>query len=760
MLIHTQNGIKNTIKRDVPAKEWAQSLLIGNGSLGGAIYGGHTHEIIDLSENTFFSGAKEFNFQPGASEAFIKMREAVKEGDYINSVNASKAFIGLRKNYGTNLPVGHLIINFEGLSTLVCTSYQQSLDIESGMVEVQGNYRSIDSQKSITLHREAFISHPDKALYYTITSSQKLNYTVFFDNQAIPYNSFLQEENLSFDIQAVESIHSDGSCGVKLRGSLDVPQTDGQIHWMKEAIKITEAYNLTLRLKMATNFDYNAPGFIGNAYKKLEKTIKEQWNYETIKQAHILDVKTIMQRIEFDLQGQDDLSERMLQYGRYLLLSSSRSDSTLPTHLQGIWNDHVACKIGWTCDMHLDINTQMNYWLSEAGNLSDSHEPLFNWMEKALIPSGRISAKMHYGLTGWSADLVSNAWGYSAPYWSNTIAPCPTSGIWMMSDFWEHFLYTQDLDFLRERAFPIYQEAVEFFTNYVFKVGDYYTSGPSISPENSFMIDTRPYYFSNGCTYEIVMIRELFEQFIQMTTMLKVDHRLATRCTEILEKLIPYRILEDGTIAEYAHDHCISDPWHRHTSHLLGVFPYHQITPDKTPMLAQAAYTTLCAKVNPYEKWEDTGWARSMLMLYMARLGKGDEALWHIQEMQKKLTHSNLLVMHPPTRGAGSFKEVYELDGNTGLSMCILEMLVQSHDQIIHLLPALPRLWNAGKIKGIKVRGNIEVNMEWKDSKLTRLTLKSAFEQSVWVHYKGAKKYIRLNAFDETLVEDFVNTIS
>lgn len=503
---------------------------------------------------------------------------------------------------------------------------------------------------------------------------------------------------------------------------------------------------------METDFDYEAPGFSGTILKEKLISHKDCLEYTKVKEQHITDVNTMMKRVEFDLKGNDDISEKMMQYGRYLLLSSSRQNSVLPTHLQGIWNDNVACRIGWTCDMHLDINTQMNYWLSEAGNLSESHEPLFQWMEKAVIPSGRMSAKMHYGLPGWSADLVSNAWGYTSPYWSNTISPCPTSGIWMASDFYEHYEYTKDIEFLQSRVLPVYQEAVEFFVEYVFKEGAFFSSGPSISPENSFVVDKEVYHFSNGCTYEIVMIRELFEQYIKILALLKIENAIGQRCIDILARLIPFRILEDQTLAEYSHDYPVSDPWHRHTSHLLGVYPYHQITPEKSPALAEAAFNTIQEKLKPYEKWEDTGWARSMLMLYCARLEKGDEALWHISEMQEKLTHPNLLVMHPPTRGAGSFKEVYELDGNTGLSMCIIEMLMQSVDDVIRLLPALPEKWVSGSIKGIKARGNIELSIHWDCLELTEVTLKSPQEQEIWIQYKDKRSHIRLKAHTKVTI--------
>ena len=298
------------------------------------------------------------------------------------------------------------------------------------------------------------------------------------------------------------------------------------------------------------------------------------------------------------------------------------------------------------------------------------------------------------------------------------------------------------MEFLKTRAYPVISEAVEFFVDYIFIDGACFSSGPSISPENSFLVDGEKYSFSNGSTYEILMIRELFNQFLQVSEELNIENALYKRIKNILPELLPYSILDDGALAEWGHDYAASDKQHRHTSHLLGLYPYCQINPENTPKLAAAAEKSIEAKLTPYENWEDTGWARSLIALYYTRLGNSEKAYYHLKSIKENLTSSSLLVMHPPTRGAASFKEVYELDGNTGFSMCVIEMLMQSHGGVIKLLPALPQKWKSGYIKGIIARGNIKVNIEWEDSKLKQVVLISERFRTVVLEYRGLKKII------------------
>lgn len=823
----------HVIVSESPAGAWQQGFLLGNGFMGQVLYGHPFHEVVELSELTFFSGSDTVcPYRENAAETFERMRRAAKEEDWESVTELTRQYMGVRGNYGTNLPAGSLHLDFEHHGRV--TGYRRSLDLDRGLVRVGFAENGLGKGEIWRVDREAFCSHEDRVFAYLLEDKSKEGMTLrlSFDGGGLPCETFCGADSFGFREQALENMHSDGSEGVRLVGLVYPQAEDGRITITEEGIKIAGAHRAVLYVAMDTDYtlDREAAGYPEKRkkiseeelYRRVKHTLAE---YPALRERHVKDVSGHMGRQRLRLGREEEtcagagrakaeataagtgagraeveaaagagagyagveavtgaaavaeltgapaeallagvrqgdpglrLTELMYQYGRYLLLSSSREDSVLPAPLQGVWNDNVACRIGWTCDMHLDINTQMNYWISEAGNLPGCHLPVFRWMERRLIPNGRDNAKYSYGRPGWAAELVSNAWGYAAPYWAKSLSPCPTGGIWQASDYMEHYRYGQDKAFLREHAYPVLREAVEFFLSYVFEEeGGLLGSGPSISPENAFVKDGKTYYASNGCTYEILMIRELFTEYLEaweelageektgegkngygpeglppdrmsgqeerrlrgtadFKSDIKPDSRMARQVRELLPKLPPYRILPDGTLAEWAHDCPSADAQHRHTSHLLGLFPYAQLTPETTPDLCRAAEKSIAAKLTPYENWEDTGWARTMLTLYSARLGKGEEAYRHLRSMQEVLTGPNLLVMHPPTRGAGSFMEVYELDGNTGFSMAVMEMLVQSHGGVVRLLPALPGAWRDGEIEGVPVRGGLELDMRWR----------------------------------------------
>lgn len=533
-------------------------------------------------------------------------------------------------------------------------------------------------------------------------------------------------------------------------------ESDGQIRYDNEGVHIKSASYLNIQIKMKTDFDNPKYEEECASWKnKIASLFSTDMN--SCKARHIKDVESYMTLSEFQLKGENqeelDTLTKLYQYGRYLLLSSSREDSKLPAHLQGIWNDNVACRIGWTCDMHLDINTQMNYWPSENTNLPKLNSPLFRWIEEKLVPAGTISANNNYGLEGWVAEIVSNSWGFTAPYWAAPISPCPTGGVWILTHIWEHYLYSEDLEYLQKK-FYIIRDAVRFFVDYVFWNPELncYVSGPSISPENSFIYDGKIYQMDNGCTYEIIMIRELFSIYLQGVKVLQLQDEIVEKVEGLLHGLLPYQILEDGSIGEWSKEYKEADVQHRHTSHLLGLYPFHQITPEYTPKLAKAAKRTIEKKLHNNEQWEDTGWARNMLILYAARLHDGDMSYYHMKEMLNNLVEANYMVYHPPTRGAMSFDNVHELDGNTGLTTAIAEMLLQSHNGYIHILPALPKEWRTGYIKGLRARGHVLVDISWKDGEVEYVKLVSDKDKECKVRYEEDTKSYRLKKNQESKI--------
>lgn len=731
---------------DKPAVKWGEALPAGNGHMGGMVYSGVESDRIDLSENTFFSGEKSLvNNQEDAADAFYAMRDLISKNDYKGALDTSEAFKGIRHNYGTNLPVGSFIVDYDHEFSKA-SGYKRTLRILDGVVETDYSYADCKFQRTV------FISHPEKVLAYRVHAEKGVlpDITARFIGSGTPYRTAGNGRSLNFWTDAFENIHSDGRTGVKLCGNVIVV-TDGEVE-TGDRIHVRNASEAVFYLGMAT--DFMSAKSLGNIHADLQELVDgcRFIGWDTILERHTDDISRFMKRVSLEIQGRDSNEKAvsmiplMFQYGRYLLVSSSREDSKLPAHLQGIWNDNVACRIGWTCDMHLDINTQMNYWPSEVTNLPETAESLFRWVKEELVPSGRISAKKSYGLDGWTAELVSNSWGFTAPYWAPSLSPCPTGGIWILTHLWEHYLFTQDETFLREFAYGVIEESAEFFSEYIFEDENsgFLTCGPSISPENAFIVNDEIYHQSNGCTYEILMIRELFALYLEASKILATDNPLVRKVAEKMNKLLPYRILNDGTIAEWDHDYPSSDRQHRHTSHLLGLFPFAQITPGQTPALAAAAEKSINQKQIPPDTWEDTGWARSLLTLYSARLGDGESAYSHIRNMLDHLLQSNCMIIHPPTRGAPSFDNVYELDGNTGLTSAIAEMLLQSHNGIIQLLPALPAEWTSGHAEGLITRGGIEVSFAWEDSELLRAEFISPRDTACVVQYRKENKFLVL----------------
>ncbi len=731
-----------------PGTTWSEALLAGDGTLGVAVYGGVARERIALTHNTFYSGARQHFKRKNSSKAFQNMRQALLEKEYKRSVKAAEDFIGIRGDYGTNLPVGDVHIDFDCDDVIEHREdYQRKLCITNGIGYVRNMYNGQICE------REFFVNHQDHGFYYFMKGKASMSCNIGFGNPKAEVMTFVKAQQYHFAVQALEKIHSDGKKGVQLEGVIQILDCDGDVTYTDQGIEIKGFTQCVLRVATETDFDLRQENLKGVINHKVLAALPMNLEYKKIRKIHSEEVERFMRRVSLSFNGGDDLSEFMLQYGRYLLFASSREDSLLPTHLQGIWNDDVACQIGWTCDMHLDINTQMNYWLSEAGNLSECHKPLFRWMQEVVLPSGRKTARDYYGLPGWSADLVTNSWGYTHPYWSATISPCPTSGAWMASDFVEHYKYHKDKTFLKERALPVLEEAVEFFVHYVFEHQGHVACGPSISPENSYLIQGERYYFLLDSTYERLMIYELFQQYIMLCQASGKQGRFQEKVEKLLKDFNVYKVTKEGCIAEFLDDMEEYDPQHRHTSHLLGVYPYRHISPEKTPQLASAAYKSIQQRLEPYERWEDTGWARSMIMLYMARLKCGEEAYWHMNEMYAHLLNPNYLVIHPPTRGATSFDNVYELDGNTGVAMCILEMLVQSHDTYIELLPALPEKWQTGYVKGVRGYDDIEINLRWEKRKLKTAEFTSKQAVKVRYAYQGCYQTVYIDGEQTKKIE-------
>lgn len=438
------------------------------------------------------------------------------------------------------------------------------------------------------------------------------------------------------------------------------------------------------------------------------------------------------QRIKAVRQGEDDphLCALLFQFGRYLLIGSSRPDSPLPAHLTGAWNDNHACRIAWTCDYHLDINTQMNYWITELTNLSECHQPLFRWIENTLVPSGRKTAQTLYGLPGWVAHIFSNPWGFTAWGWSTWWGVYPTGGVWVATDLWDHYCFTGDREFLRAQAYPILKEAAEFCLAYLIKDPQtgWLVSGPSNSPENAFRDHDHVYSVGLGPTVDRVLIHEMFSICIEASQILELDEDFRVQLTIARDQLPPYQIGKHGQVQEWLEDYEEAIPGHRHTSHLLGLFPFAQISPFDTPELAEAARVSVERRIAASD-YEEGAWARNNITLFYARLHDSAAAYDSLTTLFRKEAGNSLFI---GTRLAPA--NAYELDYNTGASAGIAEMLLQSHSGGLMLLPALPDAWSQGHVQGLRARGGFEVAIQWKNHQVGESRIRSTIGGSCRIH--------------------------
>ncbi|HEY5583060.1 MAG TPA: glycoside hydrolase family 95 protein [Ruminiclostridium sp.] len=732
-----------------PGEKWLDALPLGNGRIGAMVYGKAYDELIQLDECTFWSGeASKKNVREGCPELVEEIRKYLINDDYTKSRELCDEIVGKKLNFGSNLPVGNIKMEFNS-HNIQYTDFVRNLDLRTGIAQVK--YKESNNE----YNREIFVSNPHQVVVMKITSklTGKLDFKVGFqgiDNQMTVKADSVGD--LIIEGNAYEDIHSDGKTGVLLQGRIRVITNKGNMYDENGSVIVENADSAIVIVALRTTFECQNP--FKDCLNKIE--IASSLSYEELKEEHIKEHSSLMDTMNINLGNSDyedkptnlrldrvksgeidpGLDALLFNYGRYLLVGSSRENSPLPNHLQGIWNDNLACRMGWTCDIHLDINTQMNYWLTEATNLATCNNPLFKWITEKLVSSGEDTAKKQYDCKGWTAHTVSNAWAYSAPAWGETWGIWPMGGVWIATHLWEHYLYTGDKAFLENIAYPTLRGAAEFVLSYLTldpKSG-YLLSGPSFSPENGFLVNGESFSNTLGPTFDTVLSREIFNICIKASEILKCDDKLSAELKVATKRLAPFKIGDDGQLQEWFKDFKAADPHHRHCSHLLSIYPFSQITVDKTPEFIEAVKKSIYLRVNPKGSFEISNWGLALLEAFYARLKDGDEAYKYILTGIRELTYNNLFVCHPVYEG---YKVgIYELDGNTGLSAAIIEMLLQSHDGIIELLPALPKAWDKGLVKGACARGGFEVDIEWEARVIKKVSIRSKLGNPCIVKYR------------------------
>lgn len=726
-----------------PAVEWTDALPVGNGRLGAMVFGNTATERIQLNEESLWAGSKIDNNNPGAFSHLAEIRKLLLEGNITRAYALSEQhLLGTPPRIRSYETLGDVFIHMEH-DTASITGYHRELDLRTGIA------RTTYTVNGTTYSRDVFASAPGNVIVMQLKADNgKLNAAISLKRAKDAFvkatgNTLLMEGQVS-DEDSREA--GPGGKHMRFAALLKVVSQGGKVIADGDSLRVSDAAELTVYITAATDYRIDkldtdttlVPTALCN---NMLESISD-WSYEALKEEHIADHQALFNRVELQLGNENPdtvatdvrlkmvkagasdphLVELYFQYGRYLLMGSSRTPGVLPANLQGIWNHHYTAP--WNSDYHTNINLQMNYWLADVCNLSETMDPLITFMEKLTLP-GRVTARDMYGCNGWTMHHNTDPYGRTGLMDGIQWGTFPMAGPWMTLHLWDHYTYTLDSAYLANTAWPVMKGSARFVLDFLTPDGQgQLVTSPSYSPENAYFLPgTRtPMQLTYGATMDIQIARELFMACMAAADILDEDPLFTDSLHKVLEKLPPTREGADGTIMEWIADYEEAEPGHRHISHLFGLHPGTQITPE-TPELFEAAAATIERRLA--HGGGHTGWSRAWIINFYARLLDGEKAHEHLQALLAKSTLTNLFDTHPP----------FQIDGNFGGTAGIAEMLLQSHAGFVHVLPALPSAWPDGNVKGLKARGNAEVSVEWQSGKLVRLTLKPQSTSKIHIVY-------------------------
>jgi alpha-L-fucosidase 2 len=719
---------------DKPTTDYMSGLPIGKGHIGAMVLGEPGHQRVALNHQQLWRRKYQDRKNKVVAGGLAEFRRLMFEGKIVEANRRAGELLGWEYDgVDSYQPVGDLWIDFPEVKSY--TDYRRELDLSTGVVTT--SFQSNGMGYKI----EAFISRPDNVIVVHLSTSKPKGLHSDISLSRIKDPECEMHYQFAFNRVRMKGQFKEGVGFAVETGIFDVHTPSVLSDWDDSPTKwgIAGVSSATLVTAISTSPDVRTkagaalseetekkvnPAYVESLYPVLlKKHIPAHTKlFERVKLRIGSDTRASIptdQRLAALKAGKPDPSLEALYfaYGRYLLMSSS-APGDLPANLQGIWNEDL--NPAWWADYHTNINIQMNYWPAEVANLSECHDPLFDFVEK-LAKDGRQSAKELYGAKGVWIGQSTDKWGLNRKQrgpWTEWVGAAP----WLAQHFWWRYEYTGDKTFLKNRAYPFMKEAAAFFEDYLVedprpdsKWRGRLVTVPSNSPENSYLVDGKGVTLAIGATMDFELIHDVITHCIAASEILGVDEEMRVRWRKLLERIPPLQIGKYGQLQEWLEDYDEAEPGHRHFSHLFGLFPGDQITLEKTPELAKAARTSLERRLSHDGAY--TGWSRSWVVGFWARLLEGDKAEEQLRHLITDFATISLLDLHPP--------RIFQIDGNFGGTTGICELLMQSHNGVIRLLPALPAAWPEGEISGLVARGGVEISLRWRDGKAVGATLRS-----------------------------------